>query len=135
GIESLLSAVVCDGMTGKKHNPNSELMAQGLGNIVATCFGGFAATGAIARSAANIRFGGQSPLAGVFHALAILLAVLLFAPLLGFLPMASMAALLMVVAWNMAELRHFLHVGRIAPRSDVFVQLTCFGLTVAFDMV
>lgn len=135
GIESLLSAVVCDGMTGRKHNPNAELMAQGLGNVTATFFGGFAATGAIARSAANIRFGAVSPIAAATHAVVILLSVLLIAPLLGLLPMASMAALLMLVAWNMAELRHFLHVGRIAPRSDVFVQLTCFGLTVAFDMV
>jgi SulP family sulfate permease len=135
GIESLLSAVVCDGMTGRKHNPNAELMAQGMGNVVTTFFGGFAATGAIARSAANIRFGATSPIAAVTHAVVILLSVLLIAPLLGLLPMASMAALLMLVAWNMAELRHFLHVGRISPRSDVFVLLTCFGLTVAFDMV
>lgn len=135
GIESLLSAVVCDGMTGKKHDPNAELMAQGAGNFVATFFGGFAATGAIARSAANIRFGARSPVAGIAHAATVLGVVVLAAPALGLLPMASMAALLMLVAWNMAEARHFLHVGRIAPRSDVFVQLTCFGLTVAFDMV
>ena len=135
GIESLLSAVVSDGMTGRKHDPNAELMAQGMGNVAASFFGGFAATGAIARTTANIRYGARSPIAAAVHGLAILLAMLLFAPLLGYLPMASMAALLLVVAWNMADVRHFLNVGRIAPRSDIFVQLACFGLTVAFDMV
>lgn len=134
-IESLLSAVVSDGMTGRKHNPNAELVAQGLGNIGATFFGGFASTGAIARSAANIRFGARSPLAAITHSVVILGCIVLIAPLLGYLPMASMAALLMLVAWNMSDVPHFLHVGRIAPRSDVVVQLTCFGLTVAFDMV
>lgn len=135
GIESLLSAVVSDGMTGRKHDPDAELMAQGLGNMAASFFGGFAATGAIARTTANIRFGARSPIAAASHALTVLLAMVFFAPLLGYLPMASMAALLMVVAWNMADLRHFLYVGRMAPRSDMFVLLACFGLTIAFDMV
>jgi len=134
-IESLLSAVVADGMTGGKHDPDAELIAQGVGNIVAPFFGGIAATGAIARTATNIRYGARSPLAAVVHALFILAAILLIAPLLGFLPMASMAALLLVVAWNMSEAKHVAHVIRVAPGSDVFVLLTCFGLTVVFDMV
>lgn len=134
-IESLLSAVVADGMTGHKHNPDAELIAQGAGNLAAPFFGGFAATGAIARTATNIRSGARSPIAALVHALFVLLAVLLFAPWLGYLPMASMAALLLVVAWNMSETRHFVHVLRVAPRSDVLVLLACFGLTVFFDMV
>lgn len=134
-IESLLSAVVADGMTGQRHDPDSELIAQGVGNVVSPFFGGFAATGAIARTATNIRSGAKSPIAAIVHALFVLLAVLSFAPLLGYLPMASMAALLLVVAWNMSEAKHVVRVMRIAPRSDVLVLLTCFSLTVIFDMV
>jgi SulP family sulfate permease len=134
-IESLLSAVVADGMTGGKHDPNAELLAQGLGNIVAPFFGGIAATGAIARTATNVRCGARSPIAAIIHAAFVLAAVLLLAPVLGWLPMASLAALLLVVAWNMSEVRHFGHMLRVAPRSDVAVLLTCFGLTVVFDMV
>lgn len=134
-IESLLSAVVADGMTGQRHDPDSELLAQGIGNLVAPFFGGFAATGAIARTATNIRSGARTPVSAMVHAVFILAAVLLFAPLLGYLPMASMAALLLVVAWNMAEAKHVARVLRIAPRSDVLVLITCFGLTVIFDMV
>jgi SulP family sulfate permease len=134
-IESLLCAVVVDGMAGTKHDSDVELAAQGLGNIVAPFFGGFAATGAIARSATNFRAGSRSPISAVVHALFVLAAVLALAPLLAYLPMASLAALLLVVAWNMSEAPHFVHVVRVAPRSDVFVLLTCFGLTVAFDMV
>ncbi len=134
-IESLLSAVVADGMTGEKHDPDAELIAQGIGNIASPFFGGIAATGAIARTATNIRSGARSPIASVTHALFILAAVLLFAPLLGYLPMASMAALLLVVAWNMSEVKHFLHVIRVAPGADVLVLLTCFALTVLFDMM
>jgi len=134
-IESLLSAVVSDGMSRRKHDPDAELLAQGVGNLVAPFFGGFAATGAIARTATNVRAGARSPLASVFHALFVLAAVLLLAPLLGYLPMASLAALLLVVAWNMSEARHVLRMVRTAPRSDVLVLLTCFGLTVLFDMV
>ena len=134
-IESLLSAVVADGMTGRKHDPDAELMAQGTGNVVAPFFGGFAATGAIARTATNVRSGGRSPFAAVVHAVVVLLAVLLLAPLLGRLPMASLAALLLFVAWNMSELDHFAHVLKVAPRHDVAVLLTCFLLTVLFDMV
>jgi SulP family sulfate permease len=134
-IESLLSAVVADGMTGLKHDPDAELMAQGTGNLAAPFFGGFAATGAIARTATNVRAGGRSPLAALFHAAFVLLAVVALAPLLGRLPMASLAALLVLVAWNMSEVRHFAHVVKVAPRSDVAVLLTCFALTVLFDMV
>lgn len=134
-IESLLSAVVADGMTGGSHDPDAELMAQGTGNIIAPFFGGIAATGALARTATNIRSGARSPLAAIFHSLFVLLAVLLLAPVLNYLPMASLAALLLIVAWNMSEAKHFLHALRVAPRSDVVVLLTCFGLTVIFDMV
>jgi SulP family sulfate permease len=134
-IESLLSAVVADGMAGTKHDPDGELMAQGIGNLVAPFFGGFAATGAIARTATNIRSGGRTPVSAVIHALFILFAVMALAPVLAYLPMASLAALLLLVAYNMSELKHFAHVLRVAPKSDAFVQLACFTLTVAFDMV
>jgi SulP family sulfate permease len=134
-IESLLSAVVADGMSGGKHDPDAELTAQGVGNLVAPFFGGFAATGAIARTATNLRSGARSPLAAVFHAVFVLVAVLAAAPLLGYLPMASLAALLLVVAWNMAEAEHFARVLRVAPRGDVLVLVACFALTVVFDMV
>jgi sulfate permease, SulP family len=134
-IESLLSAVVADGMTGGSHDPDAELVAQGVGNIVAPFFGGIAATGALARTATNVRSGARSPLAAIFHSVFVLLSVLLLAPVLNYLPMASLAALLLVVAWNMSEAKHFVHAMRVAPRSDVVVLLTCFGLTVIFDMV
>ncbi|HYG65966.1 MAG TPA: C4-dicarboxylic acid transporter DauA [Thermoanaerobaculia bacterium] len=134
-IESLLSAVVADGMTGGSHDPDAELVAQGLGNIAAPFFGGIAATGAIARTATNVRSGARSPLAAAFHALFVLVSVLALAPVLGYLPMASLAALLLLVAWNMSEAKHFAHALRVAPRSDVMVLVTCFGLTVVFDMV
>ncbi len=134
-IESLLSAVVADGMTGRRHNPDAELVAQGIGNIAAPFFGGIAATGAIARTATNIRSGGRTPVAAVVHALFVLAAMALMAPLLGYLPMASLAALLMLVAWRMSEAHHVIRVVRIGPRSDVTVLLLCLALTVIFDMV
>lgn len=134
-IESLLSAVVADGMTGASHDPDSELVAQGLGNIVAPFFGGIAATGAIARTATNVRAGARSPVAAIVHSVFVLVAVLVLAPVLGYLPMASLAALLLIVAWNMSEVKHFAHALRVAPKSDVLVLLTCFLLTVVFDMV
>ncbi len=134
-IESLLSAVVADGMTGQRHDPDAELFAQGVGNLAAPFFGGIAATGAIARTATNIRAGAHSPLSAVVHALFVLLAMLALAPLLGYLPMASLAALLLLVAWNMSEKEHFAHMLKVAPRADLAVLLTCFSLTVAFDMV
>ncbi len=134
-IESLLSAVVADGMTGRKHNPDAELLAQGVGNLAVPFFGGFAATGAIARTATNIRNGGRSPIAAIVHALFILAAMASLAPLLKLLPMSALAAMLLVVAWNMSEIRHAWRVVRVAPPSDVVVLGTCFGLTVVFDMV
>ena len=134
-IESLLSAVVADGLVSTKHDPDAELFGQGIGNIVSPFFGGFAATGAIARTATNIRAGGRTPVASVVHALFVLLAVLALAPLVAYLPMPSLAALLLVVAWNMSDLDHVVHILKVAPKSDVFVLLTCLSLTVVFDMV
>ncbi len=134
-IESLLCAVVLDGMTGKRHSANSELLGQGLGNIIAPFFGGITATAAIARSTANLRAGAQSPLASMIHALVILLALVLLAPLLAYLPMPAMAALLIVVAWNMSEAPKSLHLVQHAPMRDIAVFVTCLMLTVFLDMV
>ncbi len=134
-IESLLSAVASDAMSGHKHDPDAELLAQGTGNLLAPLFGGFAATGAIARTATNVRAGARSPVAALVHAVFLLAAMLSLAPLLGELPLAAMAGLLLMVAWRMSDLRHFRHVWKTAPRSDVLVLLTCFSLTVVFDMV
>ena len=134
-IESLLSAVIADGMTGKRHDPNAELMGLGIGNILAPFFGGIAATGALARTATNVRAGARSPLSAVFHSIFVLLAVLVAAPLVAYVPMASLAGLLMLVAWNMSDVRHVRHLLRMAPKSDVFVLVGCYALTVLFDMV
>jgi len=134
-IESLLSAVIADGTTDTKHDPNSELVALGIGNIVAPFFGGIAATGALARTATNIRSGARSPFAAVTHAVVVLVAMLALAPLIAYVPMASLAALMVYVAWNMAELHNFVGIVRVAPKSDVLVLLTCFLLTVLTDMV
>jgi SulP family sulfate permease len=134
-IESLMCAVVSDGMTGSRHDPDSELVGLGLGNIVVPFFGGFAATGAIARTATGIRSGGRTPVSTVIHSLFLLVAMLALAPLLGFVPMAGMAGLLLVVAWNMSDASHFIRMVRISPRSDVSVLIVCFALTVIFDMV
>jgi sulfate permease, SulP family len=134
-IESLLCAVVADGMTGRKHDPDAELVAQGLGNIAAPLLGGIPATGALARTAANVRAGARSPLSSVFHALFVLAAMLLLAPLLSWLPMSGLAALLLMVAWNMSERHNVMRILRVAPRGDVLLLLVCFGLTVFFDMV
>jgi SulP family sulfate permease len=134
-IESLLAAVVSDGLTGTKHDSNSELFAVGVGNLFCPFFGGIAATGALARTATNIRAGARSPISTVIHALFVLACTLALAPLVAYMPMAAMAALLLMVAKNMAEVRHFEHIVRVAPRSDVAVLLSCFGLTVLFDMV
>ncbi|MHB1051710.1 MAG: SulP family inorganic anion transporter [Thiobacillus sp.] len=134
-IESLLSAVVADGMTGTRHNSNQELIGQGIANIVAPLFGGFAATGAIARTATNIRNGGTSPLAGIVHAATLVLVVLLLAPLATHIPLAALAAILFVVAWNMSEAGHFVRMVRRAPRADVVILLVTFALTVFADLV
>ncbi len=134
-IESLLCAVVADGIAGTKHNPNAELIGQGLGNIIVPFFGGIPATAAIARTAANVRAGAVSPISAVIHGLVVFLAVVGLAQYMSAIPMASLAALLVIVAWNMSDAKHFIHVSKSAPRSDVAVLLTCFGLTVIFDMV
>ncbi len=134
-IESLLSAVVADGMTRTRHNPDAEILGLGIANVLTPFFGGIPATGAIARTATNIRSGGRSPVAAMVHSVTVLLAVLALAPAIGTLPMSSLAALLLLVAWNMSEVKHFMHMVRVAPRPDVAVLLTCYGLTVIFDMV
>jgi SulP family sulfate permease len=134
-IESLLSAVVADGMSGTKHNSNQELIGQGIANIVSPLFGGFAATGAIARTATNVRNGANSPLAGVVHA-ATLVAVLLFlAPLASSVPLAALAAILFVVAWNMSEVKHFANILAKAPTADRAILAITFLLTVFADLV
>jgi len=133
GVESLLSAVVADGMTGRRHRSNAELVAQGVANIGAAVMGGIPATGAIARTATNIRSGARSPLSGIFHALFLLLFMILLAPLLPFVPLAALAAVLVVVAWNMSEHQRFRHL-LSAPLGDRVVLLSTFALTVLVDL-
>ena len=134
-IESLLSAVVADRMAGTRHHSNQELMGQGLANIVAPLFGGIAATGAIARTATNIRNGGNSPIAGIVHALCLVFILLFLAPLAANIPLAALAAILFVVAWNMSDVRHVVKLVKGAPRSDVIILLVTFVLTVFVDLV
>lgn len=133
GVESLLSAVVADGMTGGRHRSNGELVAQGIANVGSALFGGLPATGAIARTATNIRAGGRTPLAGIIHAALLLVFMLALAPLMKFVPLAALAAVLLVVAWNMSEIEHFRHT-LSAPKGDGLVLLLTFGLTVFFDL-
>jgi len=134
-IESLLSAVVADGMSGQKHESNTELFGQGLANIFAPLFGGIAATGAIARTATNIRQGGNSPIAGIVHAI-VLGAILLFlAPYAVYIPLASMAAILFVVAYNMSDVPRFVRMLRLAPRPDQIILILTFFLTIFTDLV
>ena len=134
-IESLLSAVVADGMAGTRHDSNQELIGQGIANIFSPLFGGFAATGAIARTATNIRNGATSPLAGVIHAVFLLLTILLLAPLAAYIPLCALAAILFVVAYNMSDVHHMLRLLRTAPRADVILLLITFVLTVFADLV
>ncbi|WP_367606392.1 SulP family inorganic anion transporter [Legionella sp. W05-934-2] len=134
-IESLLSAVVADGMAGTRHDSNQELVGQGIANIVTPLLGGFAATGAIARTATNIRNGGTSPLSGIIHSLTLLVILILLAPLAIHIPLAVLAAILFVVAWNMSEAKHFIKMARRAPRADVVILLMTFFLTVFADLV
>ena len=134
-IESLLSAVVADGMSGTKHNSNQELVGQGLANIIAPLFGGFAATGAIARTATNIRNGGNSPLSGIIHSVTLVLILLILAPMAVHIPLAALSAILFVVAWNMSEAKHFIKMLKRAPRADVVILLITFSLTVFADLV
>ena len=134
-IESLLCAVILDRTTRTRHHSNGELLGQGIANLITPFFGGIPVTAALARSAADVSAGARSPLSGIFHSLFILLAVLVFAPLFSIIPMAAMAAVLLVVAWNMSEAPHALRLLRTAPRADRIVFLTCVALTVSFDMV
>jgi len=134
-IESLLSAVVADGMAGTRHNSNQELVGQGIANMLSPLFGGFAATGAIARTATNIRNGGTSPLAGVIHACTLVAILLVLAPLASSIPLAALAAILFVVAWNMSEAKHFAYILQKAPRADRAILVITFLLTVFADLV
>jgi len=133
GVESLLSAVVADGMIGGRHRSNGELVAQGVANVGSALFGGLPATGAIARTATNVRAGARSPVAGMLHAAFLLLFMLLLAPLMRYVPLAALAAVLLVVAWNMSEYQHFRHT-MSAPKGDRLVLLLTFFLTVFFDL-
>lgn len=134
-IESLLCAVVLDRATGTRHHSNGEMIGQGIANLVVPFFGGVPVTAAIARSAANVRAGARTPLAAALHSVFVLVGVLALAPALGLVPMSSMAAVLVLVAWNMSEARTAAALMRRAPRADRLVFLVCFGLTVVFDMV
>jgi sulfate permease, SulP family len=134
GIESLLSAVVADGMIGGKHRSNMELIAQGVANIFSGIFGGIPATGAIARTATNIKNGGRTPVAGIVHAIVLLLIMLLFAPVAKLIPLSALAGILVVVAWHMGEWKNFFGLMR-SDRMDVMILLTTFALTVILDLV
>lgn len=133
GIESLLSAVVADGMIGGRHKSNCELIAQGIANLGSCIFGGIPATGAIARTATNVKAGGRTPVAGIVHSLTLFLIILAFAPIVSMIPMAALSAVLVMVAWNMSEAEHFRHLLK-APLGDVAVLLTAFLLTVLVDL-
>ncbi len=132
-IESLLSAVVADGMTGTRHKPNAELLGQGVANVASGIFGGLPATGAIARTATNIKAGAKSPVAGMMHAVWLFAFMLLLAPLIVKVPLAALAAILMVVAWNMSEIKHVREIMK-APKADRIVLITTFALTVLVDL-
>jgi len=135
GVESLLSAVVADSMIGSKHKPNMELVAQGVGNIASACLGGIPATGAIARTAANIKNGGRTPIAGMVHSVTLLLVVVFLMPFAKLIPMPCIAAILFQVAYNMSGWRRFAGQVKSAPKSDIIVLLITFALTVVFDLV
>lgn len=134
-IESLLSCVVADGMIGGKHRSNTELVAQGAGNIVSALFGGIPATGAIARTAANIKNGGRTPVAGMVHAGILLLILVILMPYASWIPMPTIAAILFMVAYNMCQWRTFARLAKTAPKSDIAVLVITFFLTVVFDLV
>jgi sulfate permease, SulP family len=133
GIESLLSAVVADGMTGQRHRSNAELVAQGIANTASALFGGLPATGAIARTATNVRAGGRTPVAGMLHAVFVLIFMLVLAPIMRFVPLAALAAVLVIVAWGMSEIERFKHLLQ-APIGDRLLLLLTFGLTVMVDL-
>ena len=134
-IESLLSCVVADGMINGKHRSDMELVAQGAGNIASALFGGIPATGAIARTAANIKNGGRTPIAGMVHSITLVLVLVVLMPYAGMIPMPTIAAILFVVAYNMCQWRPFTHLIQTAPKSDILVLLVTFFLTVVFDLV
>ncbi len=135
GIESLLSCVVADGMVGKKHRSNTELTAQGLGNIASALFGGIPATGAIARTAANIKNGGRTPVSAIVHSVVLLLVLAILMPYASYIPMPAIAAILISVAYNMCQWRQFVYLVKTSPKSDIIVLVTTFLLTVIFDLV
>lgn len=134
-IESLLSTVVSDGMIGDTHKSNAELIGQGLGNIFSGLFGGIPATGAIARTAANVRNGGRTPIAGIAHCITLTIILLVLMPLAALIPMTTLAAVLLVVAANMADWESFFNLCKSAPKSDIIVLVVTFFLTVFFDLV
>jgi SulP family sulfate permease len=134
-IESLLSAVVADGMAGTRHNSNQELIGQGIANVISPLFGGIAATGAIARTATSFRNGANSPIAGIVHSGVLILILLLLAPLAARIPLCALAAILFVVAWNMSDVEHFVRMARTAPPADVAILLITFVLTIMTDLV
>ena len=134
-IESLLSCVVADSMVNSRHNSNAELVAQGVGNIASVLFGGIPATGAIARTAANAKNGGRTPISGMVHSVVLLLVLLFLMPYAGLIPMPTIAAILFMVAYNMSEWKKFVSVVKTAPKSDIIVMVTTFVLTVVFDLV
>ncbi len=134
-IESLLSCVVSDGMINDRHNSNTELIAQGAGNICSALFGGIPATGAIARTAANVKNGGQSPISGIVHAIVLLLILVVLMPYASLIPMPAIAAILFVVAYNMSEWREFVHITKTSHFTDILVLITTCVLTVVFDLV
>ena len=134
-IESLLSCVVSDGMINDRHNSNTELIAQGAGNILSGLFGGIPATGAIARTAANVKNGGRSPVSGMVHAVTLLLVLLVLMPFASFIPMPVIAAILLMVAYNMSEWRKFVKICKTAPLTDIIILVVTFVLTVVFDLV
>lgn len=133
GIEALLSATVADGMSGYKHRPNQELVGQGVANIASVFFGGLPATGAIARTATNIKSGGKTPMAGIFHAIFVLLFMVFLTGTMAYIPLSALAAILFIVAWNMSEVHHFIRIFRLS-KSDRVVMLLTFGLTVLVDL-
>lgn len=133
-IESLATAAAADAMTTTRHEPNAELIALGIANVVAPLFGGLAAAASLRRTAANVRAGARSPVAGAVHAIVVLACVLALAPLFAYVPIAALAGLLFALALELADVRHFVRLARIAPRGDVIVMFTCFGLTVVFDL-
>lgn len=134
-IESLLSAVVADNMAGTRHHSNQELIGQGIANIFSPLFGGFAATGGIARTATNIKNGGSNPLGGIIHALVLILIIVFFAPFAIYIPLCALSAILFVVAYNMSELHRFIHLLKAAPGKEIIVLLITFLLTIFVNLI